>query len=63
MATLCREGGTQHTPALAKHEIDFLLRDFLGSDNKVALVLAVFIVNDNDKLTALDLLYSLVDCI
>ena len=61
MATLGRDGSAKHASAFAHHEIDLLLGDFLGGDDKVAFILSVLIVNDDDKLAAFELFNSLVN--
>ena len=60
MAALGGNGCTQHATALAQHEVDFLFGDFFGGDDKIALVLTVLVINDNNKLAAAQLLHGLV---
>ena len=60
MATLGSDGSAQHTATLAQHEIDFLLSDFLGRNDEVALIFTVLVIDHDDKLTAFELLHSLV---
>ena len=49
--TLFRDRTTEHTPAVLEHKIDFLRCDLLGGNDEITLVLAVFIVHYNHKLT------------
>ena len=63
MATLGCDRGAQHAAALAQHEVDFFLGDFLGRNDKVARVLTVLVIDYDDKFAASELLHSLVDSI
>ena len=44
------DGGAEHAAGVFEHEVHFLGGDLLGGDDEVALVLAVFIVDDDDEL-------------
>ena len=43
---------------MLEHEVHFLGRYLLGRDDEVALILAVFVINPNDKLSVL----KVADC-
>ncbi len=51
---------TQHTACVFQHEIDLFGSDFLGSHDEVALILAVFVVNDDDEFAGLEIPDSLL---
>lgn len=61
-ATLLRDGSTQDTPAVGEHEVHLLGSDGLGGDDEIALVFAVLIVDDNQKLALSEIFDSLVYC-
>ena len=63
MATLCSDWSAEHTTTLAKHEVDFLLCDFFGGNDEIALIFAVFIINDNYKIAFAELLNGFLDSI
>ena len=48
LATLACERETNQPTAIARHEVDALCRHVVSGQHKVALVLAVFFVNQND---------------
>ena len=43
------DGGAEYTTGIFQHEVYLLRGDGLGGDNQVALILAVFIVDHDDK--------------
>ena len=45
--------------AMRRHEVDDLRRNFLGSNRKIALILAIFIVDDDQDPPGANLLDSL----
>ena len=49
-STAHRDGCTKHASAVAQHEVDLFGSNHLGSRDEVALVLAVLIIHDDDKL-------------
>ena len=53
-ATLLRKRCAEHAAALLEHEVDDLGGDLLGGDDEVALVLAVFVVDDDHHLAVAD---------
>ena len=59
-ATLVGDGSTQDTASVLEHEV-YLLRgnEFCGSD-EVSLVFTVFVVNDNDELSFLEVFKGLL---
>ena len=63
VATLGCDGCTQHATAFTQHEIDFLLGNLLGGNDKVAFVLAILIIDHDDKFAAFELFHSLINCI
>ena len=50
VSTLAGKGETNPAAGFADHEVDHLRRDELGGANKVALVLAILVVGDDDQL-------------
>ena len=50
MSTIFRETDTDQSPTFGCHEVDVLFRAQLGSTDKVALVFAILIINNNDTL-------------
>ena len=60
-AALVGNRGAEHAASVVQHEVHGFGRDQFGSHNQVALVLAVLIVHDNDKLSVFEVLYCLFD--
>ena len=60
MAALGCNGGAEHATSFTQHEIDLLLSNLFGGDNKVAFILAVFVVDHNYKFAASQLFHGLV---
>ena len=48
------QGQADHAAGVLDHEVDRLGRDLLGRDDEVALVLAVFIIDQDDHLAGLE---------
>ena len=63
MAALGSDGGAQHAASLTQHEINLFLGDFFGSDDKIAFVLTILVIDHDDKLAAAQLLHGLVNSI
>ena len=59
VATGDRQRCAQHSPSLVKHKVHLLGRNLLGSDNKIAFVLAVFVVHHDKELAVPKILYGL----
>ena len=64
------DGETERVHAVASlaagvgdHEIDMGRRYFLGGNNEVALVFAVFVVDDNNEFTVTEALESFLDSV
>ena len=55
VGTLIREREANEAPAVAGHEVDGLGRNVLRSEGQVALVLAVFVIDDDDHAAGADL--------
>lgn len=55
--------GTEYTSCVLEHEVYLLCVDFLGGDDEVALVFAIFVIYNDDKLTFLEVLYCIFDAI
>ena len=56
---LSNHGDADQAPSMADHEVYGLRRRLFCRQDQVALVLPIFIVQDNDKAARLDLLYRL----
>jgi hypothetical protein len=48
VATLFCEWQTNQAASVPRHEIDDVRRDLLGSTDEIALILTIFVVNDDD---------------
>ena len=59
LSTLDGDGCTEHTTGIFQHEVDFLRRDHLRRCYEVALVLTVFIVDDDNELALLEILQGI----
>jgi hypothetical protein len=46
---------------MPRHEVDDFRRDLLGSTDKIALVFAIFVVNNDDHATVTDVSDGLFD--
>lgn len=55
--------GAEHTSCVLEHEVYLLCVDFLCGDDEVALVFAIFVIYNDDKLTFLEVLYCIFDAI
>ena len=62
-AALLSDRAAEHTSSVLEHKVDLLLGNALGSDDEIALVLTVLIVDNNHKLSLAELLNCLVDSI
>ena len=63
LATLLRDGGTEHAATVLKHEVDFLRGDLFGGNDEVAFVLAVFVVDNNEELAFAEVFDRFFDCV
>ena len=54
------QGSAEHTASVSNHEIHRFGRDFLRSDNKIALVFAVFVIDHYYDFALPDIVQSLV---
>ena len=63
MAALFGDRRAEHAAAVLEHEIDMLGCDFLGGNDKVALVLSVFVVDDDDEFSGLEVFNGLFYCV
>ncbi len=59
MAALDGQRAAKHATALVEHEVHLLGRNLFGGDDKIALVLAVFVVDHNQELAILKIFYGL----
>ena len=60
VAALLGDGGAEHAAAVLEHEVDMLGGDFLGGHDKVALVLAVLVVHNDNEFTIAEILDGLL---
>ena len=60
--TLAGQRDTNQPSRFPNHEVDHLWGDELRRANEVALVLAVFVVGNDNELAAADVVYGLLDC-
>ena len=58
-ATLFGDRGTEHTTTIFEHEIHMVRRYFFCRHDEIALVLAVLVVDNNDKFACLEVFDSL----
>ena len=63
LATLLRDGGTEHAATVLEHEVDFLRGDLFGGYDEVAFVLAVFVVDNNEELAFAEVFDRFFDCV
>ena len=61
VALLARERQTHQPPRLAHHEIDGGGSDFLGGDDEIAFVFAVFVIDQDDHAAGFELVEDLGD--
>ena len=61
LAARLRKRCAEHAAAVGEHEIDDLGGDFLGGDDEIALVFAVFVVDDDHDPALAEILDSLFD--
>ena len=59
LAALNGDRGTEHASGVFQHKVHLLSRDFFSGDNQVALVLTILIVDDNYKLSGLEVFNGL----
>ena len=57
------DGSTEHTTCVFQHEVDLLGSDLLCCYYQVTLVLTVFIVYYDDKLSFSEVIYGFFNCI
>ena len=53
------DGGAQHAPCVFEHEIDLLWRYFFSSNDEVALVFTVFVIDDDDEFPVFEIFDSI----
>ena len=56
VASLLGDGGAEHAAAVLEHEVDVFGSDFFGGHDKVALILAVLVVDNNNKFAFAEIL-------
>jgi hypothetical protein len=61
LAAVFSERNAYKTAGMGGHEIDFLRCDKLGGGNKITLIFAILIINDNDYIPFPDLLNRLIN--
>jgi hypothetical protein len=61
LAARLRKRCAEHAAAVGEHEIDDFGGDFLGGDDEIALVFAVFVVDDDHDPALAEILDSLFD--
>ena len=59
VAALDGERAAKHAPTLVEHEIHLLRCNLLGGDNEIAFVLAVLIIDHDQKIAVLKIFYGL----
>ena len=63
LAALYRDRGAEHAAGVLQHEVHLLGCNLLCGDNQVALVLAVFVIDDDHELALSEILYSFFYCV
>ncbi len=61
LAAAQRDGGAEHAACVLEHEVHLLGRNLLCCDDEVALVLAVFVVDNDDELSFFEVFYSILN--
>ena len=63
LAAMHSDRGAENATSIFEHKIDILGSDFLGGDDQIAFILAIFIIDYDDELTITEIFKSFLDAI